>query len=324
MTDVPRSGQLSSGSPSSRPLVLVHSNSGMPGGEPTDHADAFAALSNETRVAILEALWAAEGHRASFSELRRAVEMRDSGKFNYHLDKLTDDFVVRTDDGDYRLRLAGIHVVGSLISGTYAQDEAIETVPYDEPCPLCGAETVFRYDGETFAIECTECSALGLASGPAPPSVFADADPAEVSDRAERYLHSLMDDFRSGFCLFCESPVELTVVPNEAIAPDDAVDADLAPIPILQHDCPACGESARTNLGPVLARHPAVVSFLHEHGTSVRELPLFDLTVFSAADGAVSQRDPTRAWVRYTVDGDAIEVTVDGDAAVVDVTRPSA
>lgn len=70
-------------------------------------ADAFAALSDSNRVAILEALWEADGHEASFSDLRSAVGMRDSGQFNYHLGKLTDQFVRQTDDGTYALSVDG-------------------------------------------------------------------------------------------------------------------------------------------------------------------------------------------------------------------------
>ena len=60
-----------------------------------DPADAFALIGNETRLAILEALWAADERPVSFSELRRAVGMRDSAQFNYHLQKLTGHFVTR-------------------------------------------------------------------------------------------------------------------------------------------------------------------------------------------------------------------------------------
>ena len=35
----------------------------------------------------------------TFSELREAVGMRDSGQFNYHLDKLLGTFVRVTEEG---------------------------------------------------------------------------------------------------------------------------------------------------------------------------------------------------------------------------------
>ena len=58
--------------------------------------EAFTALSDATRIGILRTLWDAEDHEATFTELREAVGMRDSGQFNYHLDKLTGRFVTTT------------------------------------------------------------------------------------------------------------------------------------------------------------------------------------------------------------------------------------
>lgn len=86
--------------------------------DPTLHptvSDAFDVLGNDTRLAILFALWDASDHGVSadglsFSELRKHVDIADSGRFNYHLDKLTDRFIERTDDG-YVLRRAGDSLV---------------------------------------------------------------------------------------------------------------------------------------------------------------------------------------------------------------------
>jgi hypothetical protein len=73
--------------------------------------EAFATLGNETRLSILLALWEAyepfvATNAVAFSELRERVGMRDSGQFNYHLDKLRGHFVRKTDAG-YELRRAG-------------------------------------------------------------------------------------------------------------------------------------------------------------------------------------------------------------------------
>jgi DNA-binding transcriptional ArsR family regulator len=69
-------------------------------------ADAFALLADETRVAILRALaesWNEAGFGAayglSFSELRERVGVRDSSRFNYHLQRLTGRFARKTDEG---------------------------------------------------------------------------------------------------------------------------------------------------------------------------------------------------------------------------------
>ena len=47
--------------------------------------EAFAALTDETRLEILQELWESDIQTVPFSELRRAVGIRDPGQFNYHL-----------------------------------------------------------------------------------------------------------------------------------------------------------------------------------------------------------------------------------------------
>ena len=45
-------------------------------------AEAFSVVANESRLAILEALWRAPHRPVSFSERRRAAGMTDSAQFN--------------------------------------------------------------------------------------------------------------------------------------------------------------------------------------------------------------------------------------------------
>lgn len=65
---------------------------------PANAAAAFDLLSDPTRVAILRELAAADEPLA-FSALRERAEVRDSGRFNYHLTRLRGRLVAHTDDG---------------------------------------------------------------------------------------------------------------------------------------------------------------------------------------------------------------------------------
>jgi hypothetical protein len=64
--------------------------------------ETFSLLANEDRIAILNAIILAD-HRGeapvSFSALRETVDIRDSGRFSYHLQELTDHFLTRSSDG---------------------------------------------------------------------------------------------------------------------------------------------------------------------------------------------------------------------------------
>lgn len=308
----------------------------------TDHAAAFAALSDQTRVDILRALWEADDHRASFSTLRRAAGVADSGKFNYHLGELTDEFVTKTEEGDYRLRRAGVDVVGSLIAGTYADATQLGPVPYDEPCPICGGETVVAYDGEQATVSCDddERPEESILSVPAPPSVFTADEPDQLPDTTREYARSVVEDVRSGFCVFCQSPTDRSVVSFRAFT--EASDESVRSNPLLQADCPTCGESVSIDLGIALTDHPAVVAFYDDHGFDVRRLPLMDTLSSGDSRSTVLDTDPVRARVRYTLPNAArsengesghsedsqsengesvLELTVGADVTVLNVTH---
>jgi hypothetical protein len=80
-------------------------------------SDALALLGDETRLAVVLELAAAEalpdGDALSFSTLRERVGVRDSGRFNYHLDRLRDRFVDHGPDG-YRLTSQGVAVAATV------------------------------------------------------------------------------------------------------------------------------------------------------------------------------------------------------------------
>lgn len=107
-------------------------------------AEAFAVVANETRLRILEALWNASERPVTFSELRRAVDMRDSAQFNYHLGKLTGQFVKKTDEG-YDFHYAGKKVVRAVLEGSFNQDPVLEPFEIDGVCIECGGRLEASY-----------------------------------------------------------------------------------------------------------------------------------------------------------------------------------
>lgn len=80
--------------------------------------EAFAVLGNETRLAIVLALEETDDPIA-YSELKRQVGVYDSGRFNYHLEKLLGHFVERTEGG-YRPRVVGTRAARAVTAGTFA------------------------------------------------------------------------------------------------------------------------------------------------------------------------------------------------------------
>ena len=283
-------------------------------------ADTFAALSAQIRVDVLRALWEREDHRATFSELRADVGVDDSGKFNYHLGELRGQFVAKTDDGDYRLRAAGIDVVGSLIAGSYDDGNGIEPVAFGEPCPSCGAETTVVYDGEFLEIECEPCGVTPVTID-APPSVFADLEPGAggVAERVQAYLRHSVDSFRSEFCRFCSSVTRPRLTPEHD--PDGQRDLEELGIPRLERECTGCDETITMNLAPVVLDHPAVVQFFHDHGVDYREISVVTAVVTTTDRAVVTATDPMTAEIQFTRDNETIRVVVDETGAVVETER---
>jgi hypothetical protein len=149
--------------------------------------EVFGLLGNETRMAILQAIWDADGgdrpddNVVTFTELRDRVGVADSGRFNYHLGQLTGRFVRKTDDG-YRLRQAGLSVIRALLAGTIIDEPTLEPTAIDTPCPHCGATVEVRYEDEELVVRCRE----GKHSGPSqPPGTIINlhVPPAGLRDR---------------------------------------------------------------------------------------------------------------------------------------------
>lgn len=99
-----------------------------------DPADALAVLGNEIRISILRTLAEADGP-LTFTELREAAEVRDTGRFNYHLTKLCGQFVRETDSG-YALGHAGSRVIAAVDVADGGADPV--ATDHDGECPVCG------------------------------------------------------------------------------------------------------------------------------------------------------------------------------------------
>lgn len=98
-----------------------------------DPTDPLAVLGHELRMHILRALADAD-EPLTFTELREAVEVGDTGRFNYHLTRLCEYFVRETADG-YELGHAGDRVIAA---GRLPSDSESAVGP-GEQCPICGA-----------------------------------------------------------------------------------------------------------------------------------------------------------------------------------------
>ncbi|NIB98187.1 winged helix-turn-helix domain-containing protein [Halobacterium sp. R2-5] len=259
-----------------------------------DAEAAFGAVADELRVRILRELWDAEGALA-FSELRERVDVRDSGRFNYHLGKLRGRFVEQTDDG-YELRYAGQQLVSALYSGVYTEDASVGPSPVDGSCFDCGGDLEARYEDEHGHVECTDCG-MNVVMGGVPPA-FVDGREDDLATAIDAYLRTQIRQCTAGFCPECSGPTTGRLAVS-----------DYGPQAIFE--CGRCGGEFQGTASMVALEHPAVVAFYREHGRDVREVPVWKLDWV-----AQPEWDGDEARVTVAVDGDELALTVDESLSV--------
>lgn len=128
---------------------------------------AFELLGSETRLAILPALREARdpgppvGESAdpvlSFSGLDDRVDVRDSGNFPWHLDKLAGPCVEETQEG-YTLTPRAGPVLSAVLAGTRAEEAGFEGEPVGAEWFHSGGSVVIDYCDGILTERCTECA----------------------------------------------------------------------------------------------------------------------------------------------------------------------
>jgi hypothetical protein len=285
---------------------------GLPPGE------VFSLLGNKARIDILRALWEASGGPVGFSKLREATGIGDSGQFNYHLDKLRDHFVRKTERG-YVMRYAGAHVVSAILAGAYDHAGFDEPIPVGDPCPDCGGEMVMTYENERATIECGDCGA-NVASSTLPVGVFEDRDPGDLPAVFDRWMQSEIRQVTAGFCMACDGATEATVHPEGYSVDVPGLEVDLEG-PRVVYECQRCGDRVSSSVGEVVRYHPSVVSFYYEHGVDVLEEPSWQLDWLDADATTLASRDPLRIELRVEHGGEVLTLSIDEDLSVVEVSR---
>jgi len=286
-------------------------------GEVVEHFaadEAFGLLGNEKRLDILGRLFEAEGP-LSFSELREAVGIRDSGQFNYHLDKLLGTFV-RQDGKEYELTSAGTHVVGAILAGEYTKTIEGDPVAVGADCQHCGGMLAGFFEGEGVRIACEDCDRNVLDMS-MPPGALEDYPREEWPFLAERWTRQELETVRAGFCPACYGPIveRLTLDPDSV---GDAFDASV------EYSCQRCDRGITANATASVVSHPAVVSFHHEHGVDIEGTPVWDLEWPIQPNAAIVSRDPVRVEVSIQLDGDRLVLVLDETATVVEERREPA
>jgi hypothetical protein len=263
----------------------------------------FALLSNDTRIEILRVLANADGP-LPFSELYDRIGLRDSGQFNYHLQKLADTFIKQGEDG-YELTVAGMHVVGALIAGTYTATATLDPIELDDPCPVCGSRPlVITYKNEHAHIDCTACDELHSQFS-FPPGTLNQYDREELPAAFDRWVRVLFTQIISGFCANCAGRLDGSLTHDEDK-------------PRYEWHCERCGDHARADAATPVFYHPAVQGFLYDQGFDPHETPSWQLM---GVVELTTTADEAGATVTITAGAETVTVHVDPTGSVTEVTR---
>lgn len=305
--------------------------------------DAFALLAEETRLAILLALWEAYDPQADdntvpFSEIFDRVDYDDPGNLSYHLEKLDGQFVRQEADGEgYEIRTTGLKLIRSVIAGAGLQDTSLEPSEIDQHCPLCGAPTTISYRDGLVIHSCTDCDGAApahsdieglLSMAPFDPAGLTDRTPTEIRAASTvgtlRRVQTLFD----GLCPACSGAVDgwfEYCADHHATGPCENCELRFAAR--ARFECRVCRNHKIEPPQGLVLFHPSVASFYDDHGVStrVRADDIETVTRFyelmAGHEVAVVSEQPLRVEVTVTYNGDEIRLTFDDTVRVTDVHR---
>ena len=287
-----------------------------------DPQDAFQLFSHELRLEILFALWDAPTYALAFSEIQDAVGERDSGKFTYHLEKLTGQFVTEVE-GQYVLQYAGHRVIDAIQSGVFHTSPTVAPVEAPGSCTRCGTTPTFAYDDHLATVTCPGCETKRIEY-PFDPGGFQDRSVQEAIatfDRRTRYKWRLAS---GGVCFVCAGRVRVAYTEAAAeIEHHDRYESFFAADhPVLFHlDCQNCSFYSYIPVGIRLLDDPTVAGHLATRGVDSTTQYLWTLPFVTDAEHVtVADRDPWTVLVDAPTPRGTLEATLDADASVCSLT----
>lgn len=270
--------------------------------QPATDPDPFAALGNEIRLRIVDALYEGtepmkSGTGLAYSTLREAAGVDDKGQFNYHLDVLRERFVTK-GEGGYRLTFAGFEVAKTIRVGVWTDPEDRAPVEVEASSPLVGGDPLYAsYRDSLVRVHGADDDPVFQIA--VRPVGAADRDTAELVDLMATLLETAITQAQAGICPYCHAEPEGAVRATDEARWTHCFVAT----------CPSCGPLFRVPVGTAVVRHPAVVGWYWEHGVDLREQRLWTLDLFG--DIAVTETDPADAHLRLRVARDGATLTVD-------------
>lgn len=253
----------------------------------------FALLGDETRLAILLALWEhfepfgegrwdpTEGNAVPFTALRNHIGIRDPGKFHYHIEKLEGELVEKTPAG-YQLLPAGSKLVRAIIANAGFAEAALELSELDLPCRHCGGQTAVTYRNQRLYHVCTACEGSHLLGENHPtgvisaqignPTILHDREPEEVFETMCTVIDTGFSLRTGETCPQCSGRLDISL---DVCADHDTGKGETCQscgrqyAAMVWFACTVCKHPSQSALTYLSTYHPAVVAFGWRHGVEL-------------------------------------------------------
>jgi hypothetical protein len=281
--------------------------------------EVFSILSDETRLNILLTLGNAttvEGtSEFPFNEFWRAVDIDDSGRFNYHLDKLRGSLITEGDDG-YRLTYPGIVVYKLVKSGSFSSHDPQDPAETGVRCYECGTTLVASYEDQIVRINCPGCAEVTTRLH-VPPGCLGEDSGEHLYRAAVQYAIREVTSLNSGICPNCGDHASRDIVS----ASDRRADAD---VPTVYSSCQGCGYWMHTGFGLPVALKPPTVSFYHDHGIDLlagRTSHLLELMLSHEAVITLEPDQEHAAVFNKQLDHERLSIEIDETLDIVGTER---
>ncbi len=299
------------------------------GGKPRD-ALAFAALDSDVRLAILDSLYERTVEPgplvddATYSTIKSDVGVDDSGRFSYHLDRLTDRFVTKTEDG-YRLAEPGREVVRLRRREVLTSDASVDTQPIDRTCYRCGGGLETAYRGGYMVTRCRECDGLvdhelvptGTVSAISyPPSGVRGIGIDTAFERAHAIVDQHLRTMAGGFCSECGHDVTATLMPGyDRDSTGNGGDSRFTHDGLVKLSCDHCGQRRVSHPLHVTADRGPMAGFFAERGLDPGWDRFAEVMAWDTTPGPDGVRFESPDGTVWTVDDDLHVTRDDPDAA---------
>lgn len=293
--------------------------------------DAFTLIGNETRISILHALWTvyepyAADNAVPFSKLFDLIGAKDTGNFNYHLGKLTEHFVRRTDTG-YELSAPGFRIVRALLAGGVTENPTVDSTRVDHTCNRCESPVEITYEDGTTWVRCSECEGFWPQQGgeifgfSLPPEGLQNRDADGILHATIVYSIHRFETMIRGVCPKCGAPVDVSLAVCEDHDTGEGVcDACRSYfMGVITAVCGSCKFAWRSPGYAPVSHHPALVAFYYDYG--IEHVPGTWEAIDRGFDWIEEQGSESSESLRILVRhaGDTRRFTLDRTGTVVDV-----